>query len=303
MAKTAKVSEPNKDKKVEKVTDTTTVTPKKEKKSKLVIPFVVLVVVMMGFVGVLFFTDIEDSLISSLTNDSVQLDSLSSDNSDDESSIDNTEDDEEADDTQTEVSMDEVGEDDDTEVVEEEMVAVENEGWSLYSIPEYGLSFEVPYDFLMDGEGSSMIWTLRRMNYGETDYEHSYKPEVLDEISLVFEAKGDNINYYKGLPPFVTIQIFESGSGLTTETEIAELKASYDDFYAEIFGLTESTWKEGLFDMNFGEQEASCVRMPDMDAHTNYCYVETETYFYSIHFSPFNAVDEIVEIVDSIIIE
>jgi hypothetical protein len=176
------------------------------------------------------------------------------------------------------------------EEIEEEKeptYTLENEGWSLYSIPEYGFSVEIPPTSSYTQDKVYNRWEISRM------LGPKLTEDAIEEI---------RINYYpNGISPNIracgqgcngemqiSVNIYEKDENYNQDRIIEQKEQEYNDFvetHCEIGGpCPENSFEEEseyvqLFDSN----NTWCVEMPYIaDGDFRRCYFEKDDYLVEI---------------------
>lgn len=178
------------------------------------------------------------------------------------------------------------------ETPETEEVTLENEGWSLYSIPEYGFSVEIPnttYEMEYDKDKNLFVnerWEIARMDIpdgsmrGNTEiieeisikYRPTYLPEALQVCSP--KCTGDL---------YITMFVYNKTEDKNLDKIIAEKEAQFDDFVDSYPGDIDISWEDYYKYDNTISEGAWCVVMPNMAGDdANDCYVETNDRLFEI---------------------
>mgnify|MGYP001150591245 CR=1 FL=1 len=173
-----------------------------------------------------------------------------------------------------------------------EEVTLDNDGWSLYSIPEYGFSVEIPdtteaieYD-KDDNLFVNKRWEIARMDMPDgsmrdnseiveeinIDYSPTYLPRALQECAP--KCTGDF---------YITMYIYNTTEDKNLDNIIAEKEIQFDDFVDSYPGDINISWEDYYKYDNTISEGSWCVVMPNMAGDdANDCYIETEDYLFEV---------------------
>jgi hypothetical protein len=177
----------------------------------------------------------------------------------------------------------EVGVEDEKEEDNTEVNSLENEEWSLYTVPKYGFSVEIPPVSLASREGDNYNrWEVSRM------LRSIYDEDVDDQIEINF--------YPSGMAPDVAacgqgcngefqirINIFNKDTEYNLDSIIEKKKEDYYDILETFPGGDEMTLEDALQTTEPFGNDAWCIKLPSIaDGNFRECYFEKGEYLFEI---------------------
>ncbi len=177
--------------------------------------------------------------------------------------------------------------------VEEDVITLENEGWSLYSIPEYGFSVEVPGTYHSTENSTDTRWEVSRKSLGREYFSDSEEISHIEEISinyfnegLVYETRACGLGCNGEI--YINIYIDKLNDVQTLDTvksniqEDFESRQDYLDGYSNEF--TDISGDENMFN-----RSVWCAQLPNMEGlGFKNCYFDTSDYRVQVKFMGFN---------------
>jgi hypothetical protein len=181
----------------------------------------------------------------------------------------------------------EVGEQEETEDIEDiEIVSLENEGWALYSIPEYGFSVEIPSTSEYHNEFDQyMRWEISRSKINK------FSQDSLEQIHLDYypsgfspQAGGCGQGCHGEIQ--ITVNYYDKDTQYDLESMKAEKRASivnWNKQWEQDEGYEPVTIEDYMEDSDpFGEN-VWCVNLPGIaDSNFRECYFEKGDYLIEI---------------------
>jgi hypothetical protein len=169
---------------------------------------------------------------------------------------------------------------------EESGIALENEGWSIYSIPEYGFSVEIPPTSSYTPDKVYNRWEISRL------LGPKLTEDAIEEI---------RINYYpNGISPNIracgqgcngemqiSVNIYEKDENYNQERIIEQKEQEYNDFveiHCEIGGpCPKDSFEDSSEYVDIFYDNTWCVEMPYIaDGDFRECYFEKGDYLVEI---------------------
>jgi hypothetical protein len=185
----------------------------------------ILVLLLLSFVGYLYFTDrLDDLLVNKDTN---------------------TQDDQEKD-------VDDTGVKDDEDVAKITDIELKNSGWAAYIYPDYNFKGEIPsYSMAQDVENSSVTSFWKANSEIKTGGRTSFYPDYIKSISFKFLPEDLSLFACGGgcaKEHYINIDVFKNtGSKSLTDVSNVYLKSIEDDadgygYDANIVKRTDQKW-------------------------------------------------------------
>jgi hypothetical protein len=175
----------------------------KERKCSLLIPLLVLFFLSLTVAGVVFFTDLEDRLVTSLFNNVVTYEN--------------------------------------TFVVMEEDTLV-NEGWSLYSIPEYGFSMEIANTYEEDDNENPTgywYWVISHKSYDESEQATYDGVTMIDEYHFYYTPINRPESVQDIDPDSIRVMVYDYEEEVDLEDLKSDIQNDYDEEGPTILLSTE----------------------------------------------------------------
>lgn len=255
----------------------------------------ILVLLLLSFVGYLYFTDRLDNLL-------VNKDA-------------NTQDDEDKNGDDTGVKDDEDKNGDDTGVKDDEDVAkitdidLKNSGWAAFIYPDYNLKGEIPsYSMTQNVENSSVTSFWKTNSEIKTGGRTSFYPDYVKSISFKFLPEDLSLFACGGgcaKEHYINIDVFKNtGSKSLTDVSNVYLKNIEDDadgygYDANIVKKTDQKW--GLKVLSYTEDV-----MSDLGKSNGYIVV-TPKFVYAISYylssTPADSYQTALKVLDSFVFE
>ena len=168
-----------------------------------------------------------------------------------------------------------------------------NEGWSLYSVPEYGFSVEVPGTYHSTENSTDTRWEVSRKSLGQEYFSDSEEISHIEEISinyfkegLVYETRACGLGCNGEI--YINIYIDKLNDVQTLDTvksniqEDFESRQDYLDGYSNEF--TDISGDENMFN-----RSVWCAQLPNMEGlGFKNCYFDTSDYRVQVKFMGFN---------------
>ncbi|MDD3474989.1 MAG: hypothetical protein PHP08_03795 [Candidatus Dojkabacteria bacterium] len=172
------------------------------------------------------------------------------------------------------------------ETPETEEVTLENEGWSLYSIPEYGFSVEIPGTSVYNSEFDQyMRWEVSRGK------EYSSEKDSLDSLHINYYPSGfspDARGCGQGCNGELQIAVYIYDK--ETQYNLAEVKIdkqeeldNWNGMWEEDEGYEAVVLEDYVKDPDPFNDSFWCVNLPKIaDGNFRECYIETNGYLIEI---------------------
>ena len=196
------------------------------------------------------------------------------------------------------------------EEVEEDVITLENKGWSLYSIPEYGFSVEVPgtWEEITAGVTTHLRWDIvRRSNWDDRPFPYLNSSEDLVSCLEVINIDYYPLSYYDldgcgagchGERP-ITVYIVDQEEAMDLDDIKTKSQESFESIFEE---YPNEDFNDYIGDEEIYGQNFWCQAPPSIAGlGLKICYLETEDYTYIVkHYDITDTMDEMYKVLDTL---